>query len=81
MRLRGWAVGGIVFLLWAATTLLGMVEIVFLRRIATTIYGYFGNDPRSALLISYIVVIIAAMLWVALAIGGAEYHYKNAGKP
>jgi hypothetical protein len=80
-RLRGLAVGAVALILWAATAALGLVEIIFLRRIAMSIYGHFGDSESLALLISYIVVIIAGLLWVALAIGGAEYHNKNVGKP
>jgi hypothetical protein len=81
LRLKGWVSGVVVFILWAATAVLGFVEILFLRTIALSIYAHFGNRVNIGILIGDVVAIIAALLWIALAIGGAEYHYKKVGQP
>jgi hypothetical protein len=40
----------------------------------------FGGGPALTESLSIFVVFISAMLWIALVIGGGEYHYRRIGQ-
>lgn len=74
--------------LWAGTGALGFLEILTVREIALRIYvhfaatgGFYGPDYRGGVAVANLIVWPLAVLWIALVIGGGEYHYRHFGEP
>lgn len=70
--------------LWLGTAVLGLYEIALLREMLLRAYVRFG--PRSPELLQQAQalgswgVFFMGALWVAVVIGGGEYHYRHAGQ-
>ncbi len=47
-RVAVWVTGGIVFILWLATAVLGLVEVGLSREIVWGIYARFSTEPEPA---------------------------------
>jgi hypothetical protein len=47
------------------------------------IVGYLaiGGSPEGASVVAILAVLLAAIVFIGIIIGGAEYHYKNIGQP
>ena len=80
--------GMLAFALWACTAVLGFVAISTVLAIVLRVYtafwgdyGFYGSDYRGALALRNFLVFPLAFLWLAMAVGGGEYHYKNFGQP
>ncbi len=80
-RLAAWVTGVIVFILWLATAVLGLVEVGLSREIVWGIYARFSTEPDPANLLGQGMIFLTALLWLAYVFGTGEYHWKNAGKP
>lgn len=83
---RIWS-GVIAFALWAGTAALGFVVIPTVMSVALRVYaafwgdyGFYGSDYRGALALRNFIVFSLAFLWLAMAVGGGEYHYKHFGQ-
>jgi hypothetical protein len=76
------------FVLWLGTAALGMWQIVLVRDIILSIYARlaggeattFGLEYWRAHTLSTWIVFILAFVWIALVIGGGEYHYRHVGR-
>jgi hypothetical protein len=75
------------FVLWLVTAGVGLWEILVIREMVWGIFARFrsdeiasGSDFWTALNVSQWVVLIAAIGWLALAVGTAEYHYRHYGE-
>ena len=44
-------------------------------------FGYDVSDYRGALALRTFLVFPLAILWLAMVVGGGEYHYKSFGQP
>lgn len=70
--------------LWLGTAVLGLYEIALLREMLLRAYVRFG--PPSSLLLQQAQalgswgVFFMGALWVAIVIGGGEFHYRHAGQ-
>ncbi|MBN1922231.1 MAG: hypothetical protein JW892_13370 [Anaerolineae bacterium] len=70
--------------LWLGTAVLGLYEIALLREMVLRAYIRFG--PPSSLLLQQAQalgswgVFFMGALWVAVVIGGGEFHYRHAGQ-
>ena len=80
--------GVIAFALWAGTAVAGLAAIATVLDVALRVYaafwgdyGFYGSDYRGALALRNFMVFPLAFLWLAMAVGGGEYHYKNFGQP
>ena len=80
--------GVIAFALWACTAVLGFVAIPTVLDMVLRVYaafwgdyGFYGSDYRGALVLRNLLVFPLAFLWLAIAVGGGEYHYKHFGQP
>jgi hypothetical protein len=80
--------GVLALVLWIATAALGLVEIWVVREMVLRIYVRFLSDAPIAErhywgghAIGNAVAMIMAVLWIAVAIGGGEYHARHTGEP
>ncbi len=85
--LRSVASGVLAFILWAGTAVLGLYEIILVREMLFRIRARFwsssgghGMDYWRAVALGNWAVLPLAIVWIALVIGGGEYHYKRAGQ-
>jgi hypothetical protein len=76
------------FVLWAVTSIVGLVEIYIIREMVLRVYSRFfsderayGNDYWGGVALGNCLVVVLAILWIGLAIGAGEYHYKHLGEP
>ena len=76
------------FVLWAATAALGLLEIHIVREMFFRVYARlfadeaaYGSDYWGGLAVGNCLVVILAIVWIAVVIGGGEYHFKHVGKP
>lgn len=82
---RGWT-APLTFVLWAGTAIVGLYEILLLQELSYRCYARFwsgaryGQDYGRATALGVWSVFILAMVWIAVFIGGAEYHYKHVGQ-
>lgn len=79
--------GALAFVLWAATALVGLYEIVLLRDMIFRLYARFwvrydgrGKDYWRALALGNWALVPLSIAWIALVVGGGEYHYKRFGQ-
>lgn len=84
---RTWS-GAFAFALWAGTAAAGLATIATVLGVAIRVYAafwgdysFYGSDYRGALALRNLLVFPLALLWLAMAVGGGEYHYKNLGQP
>ncbi len=66
--------------LWLATVALGIVDVYYVREIFFGVYARLSREARSALLIGDILVVLAAIGFVAFIVISTEYHRKRFGK-
>ena len=85
---RKFGLGLLALVLWAGTSALAFVEILTVREIALRIYahfaatgGFYGRDYWGGVTLNQLLVWPLAILWIAVVIGGGEYHYKYFGQP
>jgi hypothetical protein len=75
------------FSLWLATVILATWDFLVIRGMVLRTYVRIlpvggGSEAAGVInLIHIILVIILAILWIGVVIGGAEYHYKRVGRP
>ena len=82
------AVGVIAFTLWVTMAIIGLFEIntiieIVLRAYAGLWgdYGVYGSDYWGAVMLRNVLLILLSLLWIAIFIGGGEYHAKRVGQP
>lgn len=75
------------FLLWAITSALGFVEIWIVREMALRVFARFfadesayGRDYWAGVTFGNCLAIILGVIWIALVMGGGEYHHKYVGR-
>ena len=66
--------------LWIGTALVGLQNILDVRKIFIIGMARLGGNPAVTESLSIFVVFISGMLWIALVIGGGEYHYRRIGQ-
>ncbi len=72
--------------LWMGTAIVGLYELLLIRELSYRCYARFwsgaryGRDYGRATGLGVWSVFILAMVWIAVFIGGAEYHYKHVGQ-
>lgn len=68
-------------LLWIGTAVLGFLNLVAVRDIALIALTDLGSSPQEAGFLTILAVLIAALGFIAVVIGGAEYHRQRIGHP
>jgi len=81
-------VGMITFILWATTAIIGLLEINIIIEMVLRTYARFwgdyilyGSDYWGAVVIRNVLMILLGLSWIAIFIGGGEYHAKRLGQP
>jgi hypothetical protein len=69
------------FILWLGTFFIGLLNIIVIRDLTIAAYISTGGSPEGASVVTILTVLIAAMVYIGVVIGGAEYHYKHIGQP
>jgi hypothetical protein len=88
MSARGIPSSIIAFTLWLLTAVLALWEIFVIREMALRFYIHFlpiGIGQRAAsggaAVLGTWIFLPLVILFIAVAIGGAEYHYRRVGQP
>jgi len=88
LQLGKFGAGILAFVLWIVTGALGLVEIWIIRQMMLRVYARFfaeeaarGDVYWGSIALGNWLVFILAIVWIALVIGGGEYHVKYVGKP
>jgi hypothetical protein len=74
------------FVLWLGTAILGIYEIYLVREMIFAIYARLiegagsGTDYWAALALGNAALIPLSIGWIALVMGGGEYHFKHVGQ-
>jgi hypothetical protein len=79
------------FVLWLATAAVGLWQITIVREmlyalfarlsgLSESAYEIFKQEQLATALGTWLVVILA-IVWIVVFIGGAEYHYRHLGTP
>jgi hypothetical protein len=68
-------------ILWLGTAFIGLLNIIVVRDLAIMVVVAAGGTAAEAEPIVIMAVMGAALLYIGVVIGGAEYHYKNVGQP
>ena len=67
------------FVLWVGTAVIGLQNIVIIRNLSIIGFAGIGNGVMTSALTMF-VVLIAAIVYIFVVIGGAEYHYRRIGE-
>jgi hypothetical protein len=72
--------------LWLGTSVLALYEIWLIRVMVIRVYARFmddgtpfGADYNTAVAMGNWLVLALGVVWIALVIGGGEYHAKHVG--
>jgi hypothetical protein len=86
-RLGKTGAGVLAALLWLATAALGLFEIWLVREMVLRVYARFesggpayGEAYWGGLAVGNWLVLVLGVVWIALVIGGGEYHAKHFGQ-
>jgi hypothetical protein len=70
------------FILWLGTAIVGLQNIVVIWNIVAWGLALAGIQFSHAPVLSFVLSIIpTAILWIAVVIGGGEYHFTHLGQP
>lgn len=72
--------GVLAFTLWVGTAIVGLQVMVVVRNVFCWVLLQVLSDLWSAIGLSNWALIPLGILWVALVVGGGEYHYKRVGQ-
>lgn len=67
-------------ILWLMTAALGMADVYFVREIFFAIFVRLSKDNAPALFWGDVLVVLAAIGFVAFLIASGEYHRKHVGE-
>lgn len=80
IQLRSSLFSVLAFILWAGTAIVGLQVIVVVRDVLFWIVAYVSNNAQIGLVLSSWALIPLSFMWIAVVIGGGEYHYKRLGQ-
>ena len=80
MQLKQISAGVLALILWIATAVVGLVEIVIVRNMVLRLYGRFGSSYWSGVTLGNCTVLALALAWLALVVGTGEYHRGHVGQ-
>jgi hypothetical protein len=79
--------GVLAFILWVGTAILGLYELFLAQDMLFRLYARFwcrheclGKDYWRALALGRWALIPLSLVWIALVVGGGEYHYRRVGQ-
>jgi hypothetical protein len=68
-------------ILWLGSIVIGLLNLIAIRDLAIMAVMAFNGSAADAILIAIIAVLIGAIIFIGIVIGGGEYHYRNIGQP
>jgi hypothetical protein len=68
------------FILWVGTAIVGLQAMVVLRNIFIWVLLQFMDDLWSAVELGNWILLPLGVAWIALVIGGGEYHWRRLGQ-
>jgi hypothetical protein len=68
-------------LLWLGSAVLGFLNILAMRDIALIVAYNAGRTAAEANSAAILAIYLGAIAFIAMVIGGAEYHYRRIGHP
>jgi len=68
-------------LLWSGTFFIGLMNILVITDLVTSGFLIIGGSPETGTFIAILTAFLAAMVFIGVVIGGAEYHYRHIGQP
>jgi predicted anti-sigma-YlaC factor YlaD len=68
-------------LLWLGTAVLGFLNILVVRDIVLILFIDAGRSVAEAGSVAILAIITAAIAFIIMVIGGAEFHYRRIGQP
>ncbi len=80
MQLSRIPVSVLALILWLATAVVGLWEIVVVQGIFLRLYIRFGHDYWVGLTLRNWIVLVLSMVWLVFAIFTGEYHHKRVGQ-
>ena len=72
--------GVLAFILWVGTAIMGLQVIVVLRNTFIWVLLQFMSDLWSAVGLGNWVIMPLGMAWIAVVVGGGEYHWRRLGQ-
>ena len=69
------------FILWLGSAFIGLLNLIVIRDLAIMAVVALGGSPTDAAPIAIIAVMIGALFYIGIIVGGGEYHYRNIGQP
>ncbi len=67
-------------ILWLVTAALGLADVYFVRELFFAVYARLAKDNAPALFWGDMLVVLAAVGFVAFLIASGEYHRKHVGE-
>jgi len=71
----------IAIILWLGSAFVGLLNLIVIRDLTIMAVVALGGNADDAASITIIAVMIGALFYIGIVIGGAEYHYRNIGQP
>lgn len=75
------------FMLWLATSLLGIIALPRALNVAMGIYagfwgayGFYGSTYSTAVALRQLLILPFSIILTVVVIGGAEYHHRHVGE-
>ncbi len=81
MRSRFIIMAMLAFMLWLGTLVIGLLNILVIRDLVLTACVSAGYKPAETGVAAILAVLVSAVIYIIVIIGGAEYHYKRIGHP
>lgn len=73
-------VAALAFILWLVSVVVALLQIVVVQRMLLRIYGRLGGGYWSGVVLRDASLVVLGILWLALVIFTAEYHWKRVGQ-
>lgn len=73
-----WFVAGT---LWLGSAIIGLLDLIVIRDLAIMAVTFLDGRNAQAGPVAIMAVMAGVMLYIALVIGGADYHLRNIGQP
>lgn len=68
-------------ILYILTVGLGLLAIYLGRELFLKIYSLFSDEMNTAAVLSYVLVLVLAFIFLGVVILTGDFHWKNYGKP
>ncbi|MCB9134095.1 MAG: zf-HC2 domain-containing protein [Anaerolineales bacterium] len=81
IRPRFILMAGLAFILWLGSALIGVLNITVIQDLAIYATLQMGGRKTQVMPIAMFSILLAAILYIIVVVGGGEYHYRHIGQP